>query len=100
MIIISTKSFVVLAEDSMTPKKVSKGIVKFTTPAKGKVSGWVTFTDETNEEICNGLITEYEQSYFTGEKVDILTTLSEDFLVILSELNPTLTITIEFETEI
>lgn len=98
MIIISQKSFVVLGEDSMTPKKVSKGIVKFTTPAMGKVSGWVTFTDETNEEICNGLITEYEQSYFTGEKVDMLNTLSEEFKAILASLNPTLTFTIEFET--
>jgi len=95
MIIISPKSFVVLSEDNMTPKKVTKGIVKFTTPAMGKVLGWVTFTDETDMEICNGLITEYEQSYFTGEKVDILTTLSEEFLVILSGLNPSLTITVE-----
>jgi hypothetical protein len=95
MIIISPKSFVALSEDSMTPKKVTKGIVKFITPAMGKVSGWVTFTDETDMEICNGLITEYEQSYFTGEKVDILTTLSEEFLVILSGLNPSLTITVE-----
>jgi hypothetical protein len=95
MIIISPKSFVALSEDSMTPKKVTKGIVKFTTPTMGKVSGWVTFTDETDMEICNGLITEYEQSYFTGEKIDILATLSEEFLVILSGLNPSLTITVE-----
>lgn len=95
MIIISSKSFVALSEDSMTPKKVTKGIVKFTTPTMGKVSGWVTFTDETDMEICNGLITEYEQSYFTGEKIDILATLSEEFLVILSGLNPSLTITVE-----
>jgi len=95
MIIIDTKSFVVLSENNMTPKKVTKGIVKFTTPAMGKVSGWITFTDETDMEICNGLITEYEQSYFTGGKGDILTTLSEEFLVILSGLNPSLTITVE-----
>lgn len=95
MIIISEKSFVTLSEDLQTPKKVTKGIVKFTTPAMGKVSGWVTFTDETDMEICNGLVTEYEQSYFTGEKVDILTTLSDEFLLILSGLNPSLTFTIE-----
>ena len=97
MIIISQKSFVVLGEDSISPNKVSKGIVKFTTPAQGKVSAWITFTDETEEEICNGLITKYEQSYFTGEKVNILTTLSNEFLLILKDLNPSLTITVEFK---
>jgi hypothetical protein len=95
MIIISEKSFVLLGEDQMTGKKVKQGIVKFTTPSIGKVTGWVTFEDESGVEVTNGLVTEYEQSYFTGEKVDILTTLSEEFLIVLSGLNPTLTITVE-----
>ena len=95
MIIISEQSFVILGEDLQTPKKVKQGVVKFTTPSIGKVTGWVTFEDESGAEVTNGLITEYEQSYFTGEKVDILTTLSEDFLILLSTLNPNLTITVE-----
>ena len=95
MIIISEQSFVILGEDLQTPKKVKQGVVKFTTPSIGKVTGWVTFEDESGTEVINGLVTEYEQSYFTGEKVDILVTLSEEFLVILSSLNPTLTITVE-----
>jgi hypothetical protein len=95
MIIISEQSFVILGEDLQTPKKVKQGVVKFTTPSIGKVTGWVTFEDALGTEIINGLITEYEQSYFTGEKVDILLTLSEEFLITLSTLNPSLTITVE-----
>jgi len=95
MIIISEQSFVTLSEDLQTPKKVKQGVVKFTTPSIGKVTGWVTFEDASGAEVTNGLVTEYEQSYFTGEKVDILTTLSEEFLIVLSGLNPTLTITVE-----
>ena len=95
MIIISEQSFVILSEDLQTPKKVKQGVVKYSTPSIGKVTGWVTFEDASGAEVVNGLVTEYEQSYFTGEKVDILTTLSEEFLVTLSTLNPTLTITVE-----
>lgn len=95
MIVINKASYVILGEDTITPKKVIKGIVKFSTPGIGKVTGWVQFLDENNSEVVNGLITEYNQDYFTGEKVDILTTLSEDFLVVLSTLNPDLVITVE-----
>lgn len=95
MIIINKSSHVYLSKNIITPEKVIKGIVKFSTPEIGKVTGWVTFLDENNSEVTNGLVTEYLQSYFTGEKVDILTALSEDFLVVLSTLNPDLTITVE-----
>jgi hypothetical protein len=95
MIIISEQSFVILGEDLQTPKKVKQGVVKFTTPLIGKVSGWVTFEDELGAEITNGLVTEYDQSYFTGEKVDILLTLHTEFKAALETLNPSLTFTIE-----
>lgn len=94
MIIISEKSFVLLGEDQMTGKKVKQGVVKYSTPSIGKVTGWVTFEDETGSEVTNGLITEYEQSYFVGEKVDILLTLHADFKAVLETLNPELTFTI------
>ena len=56
MIIVSEKSFVTLSEDLQTPKKVKQGVVKFTTPALGKVSGWLTFEDESGAEVTNCLI--------------------------------------------
>lgn len=95
MIIIDKSAFVLLGEDQMTGKKVKQGVVKFSTPSIGKISGWVTFEDIDGNEVTNGLITEYNQDYFVGEKVDILATLSEEFLVTLSTLNPDLTFTIE-----
>ena len=95
MILLNKASYVILGEDTITPKKVIKGVVKFNTPEIGKVIGWIQFLDENNSEVVNGLITEYLQTYFTGEKVDILTTLSQDFKVVLSTLNPNLTITVE-----
>lgn len=95
MIIISEKSFVTLSEDLQTPKKVKQGVVKFTTPALGKISGWLTLEDESGAEVANCLVTEYEHSYFVGEKLDILLTLHADFKAALEALNPSLTFTIE-----
>ena len=83
-----------LGEDQMTGKKVKQGVVKYSTPSIGKVTGWVTFEDETGSEVTNGLVTEYEQWYFVGEKVDILLTLHADFKTVLETLNPELTFTI------
>ncbi len=96
MIVLNTESFVVLGEDSITPKKAIKGIVKFSTPNKGEVMGWVTFVDENGHEVANGLITNYSQDYFVGEKVDILTTLTNEFVAILENLNPSITFDIVY----
>lgn len=95
MIVINEKAFVLLGEDQMTGKKVKQGVVKYSTPSIGKVTGWVTFEDETGSEVTNGLVTEYNQDYFTGEKLDILLTLHTDFKSVLETLNPDLTFTIE-----
>lgn len=94
MILLNKASYVILDEDTITPKKVIKGIVKFNTPEIGKVIGWIQFLDENDSEVVNGLITEYLQTYFTGEKVDILNTLSTEFKNSLSILNPTIQFTI------
>jgi hypothetical protein len=91
MIVINTESFIVLGEDSMTPKKAIKGIVKFQTPTKGEVMGWVTLLDSTDSEVANALITNYSQDYFVGEKVNILETLTNEFVAILENLNPSIT---------
>jgi hypothetical protein len=95
MIAINNLAFIQLSEDSATPKKVKDCLVKFSTPQKGKLTAWLTFNDVNGNEICNGLVNEYEQSYFIDDKIDILSTLHNEFISELKALNPTLTFTIK-----
>jgi len=59
MIVINNLAFIILGDDSATPKKVKQGVIKFQTPTKGKVSSWVTFEDENGNEVANGLHREH-----------------------------------------
>jgi hypothetical protein len=95
MITVNQPSFLVLGENEQTPKKVKQGVIKFQTPIKGKITSWITFEDETGNEVTNVFITEYNNDYFVGEKLDILLTLHTNFKTILEELNPNLTFTIK-----
>lgn len=93
MIIINNSAFIILGNDSATPKKVKQGVVKFQTPTKGKVTSWVIFEDENGNEVINGLHKEHLQDDFIGK--DILATLHLSYKSELEVLNPSLTITIE-----
>lgn len=93
MLIINTLSFVALSESEQTTKKAKQGVIKFQTPAKGKITSWVTFEDENGNEITNGLHREHLQDGFIGK--DILSTLHTLYKSDLEILNPSLTITIE-----
>ena len=95
MIVINQSAFIKLSEDSATPKKVKECVVKFNTPTKGKLTAWLTLYDVDGNEVCNGLITEYEQLYFVESKVDILETLHNEFKSNLEKLNQSLTFTID-----
>jgi hypothetical protein len=95
MIVINNSAFIILGDDSATPKRVKECVVKYSTPNKGKLNAWLTLNDVDGNEVCNGLITEYEQSYFVGGKIDILATLHNEFKSTLETLNQSLTFTIE-----
>lgn len=93
MIIINNSAFIILGNDSATPKKVKQGVAKFQTPSKGKVLSWVTFEDKNGNEVANGLHKEHLQDDFIGK--DILATLHINYKLELETLNPSLTFTIE-----
>lgn len=93
MITFNQISFIALGANEQTPKKVKQGVVKYQTPSKGKVTSWITFEDESGNEVINGLHKEHLQDDFIGK--DILSTLHISYKAELEVLNPSLTITIE-----
>ena len=99
MIVPNTPEFILLGENQMSPRKVERFVVLFNTPDKGKVTAWVRGQENVGteenpyyNEVCNGLNTEYPQSYFDGK--DMLSVLSSEFQTKLAELNPKITFTI------